>query len=250
MDISILKKLGLSDKEIKIYLKLLENGPLSVRTVAQAAFLNRGTAYDVLKDLMKIGLVSYFHKDTKQHFVAEDPSRLIKLLSNREDELKSIKNRIEEIVPDLKILQNSQNNKPVTKYYEGSRGIKFILSDLLSAMKEVKNKEYFIYSAPGIKEDVYAAYPDFIKKRIKYKIKVKTISLSEGGSIYGLDERKWLISQKNKLTPAMTYIIIYSDKCAFISRDRSNTPVGVIIENKMIYETQKLIFLQLWNLLK
>jgi HTH-type transcriptional regulator, sugar sensing transcriptional regulator len=250
MDISILKKLGLSEKEIKTYLKLLENGPSSVRMIAQAAELNRGTAYDILKDLMKMGLVSYFHKDTKQHFTAEDPSRLIKFLASREDELKIVKNKIEEIIPELKLLQNTQSNKPVTKYYEGSRGIKFILSDILSTMKEEKNKEYFIYSAPGIKEDVYAAYPEFIKKRIKYKIKVKTISLSEGGGTYGLDERKWLINQKNKLIPAMTYIIIYSNKCAFISRDKSNKPVGVIIENNMIYETQKIIFLQLWSLLK
>jgi sugar-specific transcriptional regulator TrmB len=229
---------------------LLEYGPSSVRVVAQASELNRGTAYDILKDLMKMGLVSYFHKDTKQHFTAEDPDRLVKLLASREDELKNVKNRIEEIIPELKLLQNAQSNKPVTKYYEGSRGIKFILSDILSSMKEEKNKEYFIYSAPGIKEDVYAAYPEFIQKRIKYKIKVKTISLSEGGGTYGLDERKWLDNQKNKLTPAMTYIIIYSNKCAFISRDKSNTPVGVIIENNMIYETQKIIFLQLWSLLK
>jgi hypothetical protein len=47
----------------------------------------------------------------------------------------------------------------------------------------------------------------------------------------------------------MTYILIYADKCAFISRDSRNNPVGVIIENKMIYETQKILFLQMWKLI-
>jgi HTH-type transcriptional regulator, sugar sensing transcriptional regulator len=250
MEITILKKLGLTDKEIKIYLNLLENGSLSVRKVAEISEINRGTAYDILKDLEAKGLVSYYHKETKQNFVAEDPDRIIKLLIDREEELKNIKSKIEDMIPELKSLQNTSSDKPVTKYYEGGKGIKFILGDILASMKEIKEKEYYIYSAPGVKEDVYAAYPDFNKKRIKEKIKAKTISLSAGGGTYGLDERKWLNIDENQNYIEITYILIYAGKCAFISRNSNNTPVGVIIENKMIYETQKIIFLQLWNLLK
>jgi len=70
--------------------------------------------------------------------------------------------------------------------------------------------------------------------------------LASGGKIYGLDERRWLGTNDE----SATFILIYADKCAFISRDAHDLPVGVIIENKMIYETQKIIFLRLWNLIK
>lgn len=250
MELSILKKLGLKDKEIQVYLTLLEKGATSVRNIAKITELNRGTAYEILKDLVKLGLVGYYHKDTKQHFMAENPETLIKILADRENELRNLKSKIEEIIPELKSLELADKDKPISKLYEGKRGVKFILSDLLTTMKSGREKEYFIYSVPGVREDVYAAYPEFNTKRIKEKIKAKTISLSQGGSTYGLDERKWLIGKDEKGDVDMTYILIYYGKCAFISRDSSDNPVGVIIENKMIYETQKMIFLQLWNLLK
>jgi len=248
MEISILKKIGLSDKEIKVYLKLLENGAVSIRTLAELADLNRGTTYDVLKKLQELGLVTYFHQDTKQRFVAEDPEKIIKILDGEKEKIEDVGKKIHGLIPELKSLQNKGGNKPITKFYEGRAGIRFILDDILSLMNAEKEKKYYIYSAAGVREDVYAAYPDFNKKRVKHKIRAMAISLSEGGGTYGLDERKWLVpklgSEKN-----MTYIVIYAGKCAFISLDSHGNPVGVIIENKMIFETQRTIFLQLWDLI-
>lgn len=248
MDISILKKIGLSDKEIKVYLKLLEYGAVSVRSLAELSDLNRGTTYDILKKLQELGLVSYFHQDTKQRFVAEDPEKIAKLLDEEKEKIEDAQKRITDLIPELKSLQDKGGNKPVTKFYEGRAGIKFILDDVLSLTIGEEEKEYYIYSAAGVREDVYAAYPDFNKKRVKLGIKAMAISLSEGGGTYGLDERKWMApkagSEKN-----MTYIIIYAGKCAFLSLDNNGNPVGVIIENKMIYETQRTIFLQLWDLI-
>lgn len=249
MDITIFKKLNLSDKEIKVYLTLLEYGAISVRSLSELANLNRGTAYDILKSLQEKGLATYFHHETKQKFVAEEPEKLIKLVADQEEELAKIKNNFQEIIPELKALQDKGESMPTAKFYESKSGIQTILNDVLESMKNYSGNEYYVYSAAGITKDLYQGYKDFSKKRIKSKIKVKTVSLSPGGETRGLDERKWIKSdqynEENK-----TYIIIYADKCAFISRDAKGTPVGVIIENQMIYDTQKIIFLRLWGLLK
>lgn len=245
MDISILKKLNFSDKEIKIYLALLEHGSSSVRYLAEVTKINRGTVYDVLKKMQEEGLVVYFHQDTKQKFAVEDPDKLLHLVENKERELEKTKKQIEDIIPELKSLQGAKDDKPTSKFYEGKQGIKFILDDVLQ-MK--KNSEYYVYSAPGVRDDLYEAYPEFTKKRIKQKIQVKTISLSEGGKTYGMDARKWLgIGKKD--SQSNTFILIYDNKCAFIARDKSGKLIGVLIENEMIFITQKNIFLQLWNLI-
>ncbi|OGF23628.1 hypothetical protein A3H66_01500 [Candidatus Falkowbacteria bacterium RIFCSPLOWO2_02_FULL_45_21] len=258
MDLTIFKKLGLSDKETAVYLSLLEHGAVSVRELARAANLNRGTTYDILKKLQAEGLVSFFHKNTRQHFVAEDPEKILKLLSGREEELKKAAGEIKELIPELKSLQEKGGDQPVTKFYEGKSGVKFILDDILCSLKAANRREYYVYSAAGVRQDVYEAYPDFNKKRIKRKIKANTISLSVGGGTYGLDERKWLKTfsagsagsrQAGSEKVDMTYILIYADKCAFISRDSRNNPVGVIIENKMIYETQRTLFREMWKLI-
>ena len=64
MDITIFKKLGLSEKEAAVYLSLLEHGASSVRNLAVLAGLNRGTTYDILKKLQELGLASFYHKNT------------------------------------------------------------------------------------------------------------------------------------------------------------------------------------------
>src|SRR3989338_4120858 len=104
MDLTIFKKLGLNDKETAVYLSLLEHGASSVRNVASLTNLNRGTTYDILKKLQELGLVSFFHKNTKQHFVAEDPEKILKLLSGREEELKKAAGEIKEPKPDFNSL--------------------------------------------------------------------------------------------------------------------------------------------------
>lgn len=242
------KKLGLTDKEMAVYLSLLEHGASSVRNLAGLANLNRGTTYDILKKLRQAGLVSFFHKDTRQNFTAEDPERILKLIAARGEELKEAEAKIRGLIPELKSLQEKGGGQPTAKFYEGKSGVKFILDDVLSSLKNQADKNYYVYSAAGVREDVYGAYPDFNKKRIKNKIKARTISLSSGGGTYGLDERKWLKGEKSS-AGNMTYILIYANRCAFISRDDQGSPVGVIIENKMIYETEKTLFLEMWKLI-
>ncbi len=43
--------------------------------------------------------------------------------------------------------------------------------------------------------------------------------------------------------------MMYGGKTAYISLDAKEEPVGVVIENEGVYQTQKLIFDQLWQTL-
>lgn len=240
---AILKKFGLSDKEVKVYLALLESGPLSVRKIAEKTNINRGTAYDILKSLLDFGLVSYYHKEKRQYFTAEDPQKLKEAIKDRQKELVDMKKKVNELIPELRSLFIKSGEKPVVKYYEGYKGVKNILQDLLDVMEKAENKEYFVYSSSNIREYLYKNFSDFSEKRIKKGIKVKVIAIGEGGELQGLDERKWISNKKG--TP--TYILIYDNKTAFISVDSSDNPLGVIIEDKGIADTQKIIFKNIWN---
>lgn len=248
MNKTILKKLDLNDKEINIYLKLLESGTMSVRALAELTKINRGTTYDILKKLISIGLVSYYSNETKQRFIAEDASKLLKIVTEKEKEIVETRNAVTDLLPELKSLQEKNGYMPTSKLYEGKKGINAILEDVLEAMskEKINEREYYIYSAKNASNDIYEAYPTFTKKRIKKNIKVKAISLAKGGGLSGLDERRWLGANDE----SATFIILYRGKSAYISRDARKKPVGVIIENEMIYETQKNIFLKLWNYLK
>lgn len=245
--INILKQLGFSEKEIQVYLSLLNLGPSSVREIAQKAQVNRGTTYDILKSLMKRGLVSYYHQDKHQYFLAEDPDKIKNVLDDKINELTQSKSEILKIIPELKSIYNkAEAEKPVVKYYEGKKGVKIILEDVLETMEDSENKEYYVYSASDVREHLYNDFPNFAKERVKRKIKCKVIAIGSGGQLWGMDERKWI----SKTEGSPTYIIIYNKKIALISLDKVSNPIGMIIADQGIFQTQKMIFEYIWKILK
>ncbi|HYV33550.1 MAG TPA: helix-turn-helix domain-containing protein [Candidatus Limnocylindria bacterium] len=239
----ILKNFGLSEKEIAVYLALIELGPSSVRDISAKSKVNRGTSYDILKSLMEIGVVSYYNKESKQYFIAEPPEKLLSAIDQKKEDLDEVRGHIEQSLPLIKTLFEKQGGKPSVKLYEGAKGIRQILEDVLQSAE----KEYYLYSSSTVQDrkNIYSDIPDFSKKRIAKNIKVKIISLGEGGQLAGLDERKQMPTGENDIKS--THEIIYAGKVAHISLDDKENPVGVVIQNEAIYQTQKLIFDQVWN---
>ena len=240
--ITILKQMGLSDKETRVYLTLLKNGPSSVRTLAKASEINRGTTYDILKSLKESGLVSFYHKDTKQFFVTEDPSVLNNALEQRMEKLEDVKKKLIQVIPELKSLFNKAN-KPVVKYYEGFNGVRVVLSDVLEITQSFSEKIYYVFSSAAIREYLYKAFPNFTKERIRRKIKVKAIGLGHKGTVAELSEKKSL----NAKNSSPTYILIYPGKVAMISVNSSKQPLALIIEDEALSVTQQQLFDFIWQ---
>ena len=242
-----MKNFGLNDKEIAVYLALVELGPSPVRLVSKKAEVNRGTTYDILKSLQQQGLVSFYDTKSHQHFVAESPEKLLMALQDKRERLDEVKKQIQESLPELQTIFEKRGGRPVMKMYEGAKGIKLILEDVLAEVSKQPRKEYYLYSSATVKErkNVYEAMPDFSKKRIVQKIKVKIISLGECGQLAGLDERRQMPITGKDLKS--THEIIYAGKVAHISLSNGDDPVGVVIQNEEIYQTQKAIFEFNWS---
>lgn len=247
MIVENLRQFGLNEKEISVYLSLISLGPSPVRLLSQRSQINRGTTYDILKSLMELGLVSYYKQysktNKKQYFVAEPPRKLLEAVESKKRNLEGVKVELLSALPELESLYEKSGAKPVVKYYEGTSGIRVILQDVLESLGSERDKKYFVYSSADIKQYLYKAYPNFNKDRIKRQIANQVIAFGKGGELVGLDERKWI--DRNHDSP--TYIIIYSGKVAMISLDATNNPVGVIVENQALYDTQKMLFEFNWT---
>ncbi|MBL8029802.1 MAG: hypothetical protein JNN11_00985 [Candidatus Doudnabacteria bacterium] len=243
----ILKRFGLSEKEICVYLALVELGPSSVRNIALKSKVNRGTTYDILKALIALGVVAYYNKESKQYFAAEPPENLLLAIKQKQAELTEIKEDVEANLPLLRTLFEKQGGKPVVKFYEGVKGISIILKDVLEEVSKSAHKSYCLYSSATEehRKNIYGAMPDFSKKRIAKKISVKIISLGQGGKLAGLDERKQMPNVAAELKS--THEIIYGHKVAHLSLDESGTPIGVVIHNQAIAEMQKSVFEFNWK---
>lgn len=248
MDIrSAFSGLGLGDKEADVYLSLAEHGPASVRMLAERTGINRGTVYNALKALSASGLAAYFHKASKQYFAAEPPERMLAALDERSRKIGDVKQQIESALPELSAVFSRGGGRPVVRFYEGAVGVRRILEEVLGAVGASPEKLYYVYSSASVRKDVHRAMPEFSRKRVARGIRVKTIALGPGGTLMGLDERRWLLLPKESRDS--TYGFIYAGRVAFVSLDDGQNPVGVVVQNDALYETQKAVFEHLWNTL-
>src|SRR5215207_4494949 len=98
-DYTTLQELGLKEVEVKVYTALLESGPASIRSVAAAAKVNRGTAYEALKSLAEAGLVAYTRKGERNKYRAESPERIYDLIEEKRRTLTQLENEARTFVP-------------------------------------------------------------------------------------------------------------------------------------------------------
>lgn len=242
----ILHSLGFNEKEIKVYLTLISGGPSSVRKLAKDTGINRGTVYEVLKSLQKESLAGMYQKHKKQFFLAEDPEKLVEVIERKERSVTSLKRELAEALPELRSLYVHGGAKPTVKYYEGLKGFTIILNDVLRTMSDQENKTYRAYSSVALRDYLYREFPHFTKERIARRLHVRVIAIGAGGDDQPLAERRWL-SEKNG---SPTYSIIYGPKVAFLSLGANESPLGILIEDANVAETERMIFDRVWESLR
>lgn len=238
--------LNLTKNQYLTYKALLHSGENSIRQLSEKTGINRGTTHEILRQLVKKGLVSFQLKGKRKHYLAEDPEKLNFLAQQKAKNIKKVQNLLKkEVIPQLKNYQ-FVSEKPITQYYEGDEGVEKVLKNVLRTMKKEEKKEYFVFSAKTLRKYLYRFFPSYTSQRIKNKIKVKAIALGEGGQEVAFSRRKWL---KTNNYSASSYIIIYTNKLALISLTKDELPYAVVIQEESISQTMKLIFSSLWQLL-
>ncbi len=231
----ILKDLGLSEKEVKVYLTLLSLGQSTVNAIAKSSNLNRVTCYDVLKYLQEKGLVSYVIKSGVRYFEAAEPQKLLGDLQEKEQKLKTI-------LSELEALKQLVKEKPTIELYEGLAGLKTVVEDVLK-----EEKESWFIADPNFMDALQFYFPHFIKKKRKLGIfsKVITLDCKRMRTYQKKSSRKFIdLRFINKRLP--TTKIIYGNKMATLTFEKENS-IGVIIENKQIADTERILFNLLWK---
>lgn len=120
---SELQHLGLTDKEARVYLAALELGPSAVQDISHKSKVNRATTYVMIESLSARGLMSTFQKGKKKFYAAENPERLMTIIETQEKVLAEQKNELEEVMPVLESLFNTEGAKPQVRYLEGIEGM-------------------------------------------------------------------------------------------------------------------------------
>lgn len=103
-----LKQLGFGEKEISVYLCIVEHGKLSAAAVSRITKINRTTVYSVAKELIKKGIIQEDLGGTNRYYTALPVEELRVLYKTEEVELLKKKSVIEETIEQLQSLPKSK----------------------------------------------------------------------------------------------------------------------------------------------
>lgn len=240
-----LQELGLSTREVDVYLALLKLGPASIRAIGTEANVNRGTTWETCKLLQAKGLVSYFPQGKRKFFCAEPPEQLKVLADARLRDLHEASDVLRtQVLPDLAALAPDTAATSV-RHYEGDSGIEFVLKDILQTVAASPERLYRVYSSRQIRKYLYRPFPTFTRQRVQKQVSVRVIAIGPGGEDAPLAERKWIPTRDEN--PPASYVAIYPPRCAMISIIRGDYPTAVILESPAIALALQISFDTLWE---
>lgn len=229
-----LKEIGLAEKEAIVYLACLELGNGSAFSISKHSKLPKSTVYDVLDSLSKKGLVHIYPKGNRRHFSISDPEIILEKIRSKE-------NTVLSIMPELKALHYSSNQKPRVRFYDNEEGIAIVQKEILEEAKEV----FAIISAEDVKFEIFAS---FVEKRVKKKIPIKAIFRdSPEASQYKANDRRELRQSKiiNTNFDFSSLEYIWENKVAVLTL--KNNIAVTIIEDVEIYKIHRAMFESIWN---
>lgn len=102
-----LHALGLQQKEIDVYLALVQRGKMKASDVAQMAHVQRTTAYSVLKELVKKGFIQEDFGGSTHYFFARSMDDLSTFTQKEEERLTQKKQLVQDAIGELQKLANS-----------------------------------------------------------------------------------------------------------------------------------------------
>jgi len=229
----MLNKIGLTDKEAKVYLTLLELQETIPSVISRRSGIKRPTTYVILEQLQKRGLCSHVRKGRTLYYRALNPHALLEDQYNKYSEL-------EKAMPELVSLHEKYVVTPQMTVYEGAEGVIKIMNDTLHTSTGLLCWADVTVAVDGLSADFYESY---IKTKVERGVWLKGVFCYDSAALRfkkkGREELREVYLVPKEKFPFKNEINIYDDKVAIVSYEEK---VGVIIQNKTIADTQRAIF--------
>ncbi len=100
----LLKQLGFSEKEISVYVAILQKGKIAPVEVAEITGINRTTVYSIAKELIKRGVISEDLGSSTRYLTALPLQDLNLLLQKEEKELEQKKTAVDKAIKELRVI--------------------------------------------------------------------------------------------------------------------------------------------------
>jgi sugar-specific transcriptional regulator TrmB len=244
---NILLKIGLTQSEIKVYNLLCTIDSTTVSNLTSQTNLYRTNIYDILKKLTKKGLVKSIKKNNVQHFSITEPKNLLRLLEEKEKEIKSSKTDLLDFISNIK-LKSQKSLENNISIFQGRDGLEFFYDQLIDI---AKSKDEILLIASSITVlNVFNYYFLNLSKRIKH-INVKGRMIANKKIIHSTILKKVMshVNLKLRFLPkgyvSPVAVFIFKNNIGFCNF--MENPFVIIIDDQSLSKSYKKHFEELWK---
>ncbi len=244
--IAPLRDLGLTEKEARVYLALLQLGAATPYKIAKKSRLKRPTAYVIAEELVEKGLIVHVPGEEPRRYIARTPETFFEGV---EDKLAKARR----ILPELKSLQKGTSEKPSVMYFDGVEGLKQAYG---YKEKELQGKNIvgFFASAEDISPEVNQVFFDWNEYIERHKTRVRGLTVD---SLTLKPYTKWLLPKDSQITMKYLPQEMYSAKTSIESCDDQFVRIclmesvqTLIIESPKLAKALREVFEITWRELK
>ena len=240
MTLEILKKIGLSDGEIKIYSALLDLGKSPINKIHEKIGIERRNIYDILNKLIEKGLIIYVTENKKKLFQISHPSKIIGYIEEKKHILNKTEEELKKQIPTIIEKFNLKKTDINAEIYRGNEGVKAVWEDMLN-YKAV----YWIGAGRYVPKKHPIWFTNWNKRRIKLKVKWFSIYRHELKKEIKPLQLEYVKFLPKEFSGNPTVICIYGHKT--VNFLLGNDFFAFLIESKDLAENYKRYYKYLWN---
>jgi predicted transcriptional regulator len=248
MDIVELKKIGLTEGEVRIYDALLELGETTRTELSQKSGISPSKIYDVANRMLKKGIISAVKKNSVLHFSAADPERLKDFVEKKESEIDHQKKLVDQLLPTLFLKYQKTKEEVDVEVFYGWEGMKTAYNDIIKSVEKGEENCIFGASMGGSPKQADIFFSQYYKQEDKKGFKTRII-FNENLREYPTRTRYFtehrLHEVKYLFQDTFTELNIYKNKVLIVML--LSKPIVIKVTNKEAADSCRVFFESMWN---
>ncbi|MFA6213687.1 MAG: helix-turn-helix domain-containing protein [Candidatus Micrarchaeia archaeon] len=248
MEISELRRIGLTDGEVKLYDALLELGETTRARLVKKSGVSASKIYDVISRLSEKGLVSAVKKQGRLHFSAAAPARLQDYLEQKDAEIEREKQLIAAMMPFLNARYKKTDEGTDIEVFYGWEGLKTVFLSLENSM--AKGDESLVFGAsigknPRQADMFFSQHQRRVEKR-GYRVRIIFNNDMRGRK----DRYKYYAEHKLhkiRFLHSQTFTELYIYKKSVLFLMLLEKPIAINVKNSEVVDSFRKFFETMWK---
>lgn len=246
-EFDLLKRIGLTDSETKVYLSLLRMGSMHTKTrIVKESKTSASKVYEILDKLMDKGLVSIIIKNNVRHYAAAPPSKIHTYLEHKKTQIEEEERLIKQLLPQLQHQYANVDKNTTAELFLGWKGLETVYSTMTETLK--KSDEICILgaSAGTAPEKTKRFFGKYAARAARKNLSIRALFNEDARSYIREMEQEYVFSISKRFMQKTTPVEILITRERIVIVILKDEPLAIVVKDVATAKSFKTYFDELW----